>query len=196
MLSHKLLLSLYFQILRIRRIEEAIAECYKEQEMRCPVHLSIGQEAIAAGVCALLKKTDIVFSNHRSHGHYLAKGGSLPAMIAEIYGKETGCSKGRGGSQHLIDMSAGFWGSTPIVASTVPLSVGSAFYSKLKEDKKVTVVFFGDAAMEEGVLHESLNFASLHKLPIFFVCENNLYSISTHISARQPDRKIALCALV
>lgn len=176
-------------MLRIRRVEEKIAELYTEQEMRCPVHLCIGQEAVAAGVCENLGLRDYVLSNHRSHGHYLAKGGDLKRMLAEIYGKSTGCSKGRGGSMHLVDLSVGFLGSTPIVASTLPIAVGAAFGSVLRGEDRVTIVFFGDAAIEEGVFHESLNFASLKKLPVVFVCENNLYSVLSPLSVRQPSHR-------
>ena len=177
-------------MLRIRLIEEKIAEFYPEQEMRCPVHLCIGQEAIAAGVCVNLKKEDLGLSNHRAHGHYLAKGGDLKRMLAEIYGKETGCSKGRGGSMHLIDLSVNFLGSTPIVGSTIPIATGVAFAEQLNERKNTVVVFIGDAALEEGVFHESLNFAALKKLPIIYVCENNLYSVYTHLKDRQPERPL------
>jgi pyruvate dehydrogenase E1 component alpha subunit len=175
---------------RIRLVEEALANRYSEQEMRCPIHLCIGQEAIAVGVCESLKTTDRVFSNHRAHGHYLAKGGNLPAMVAEIYGRSTGCCGGRGGSMHLIDLSVGFMGSTPIVGGTIPLAVGSAWASVLQQRSEVTVLFFGDGAFEEGVIHESLNFAKLHQLPIVFVCENNQFSVYTRINERQPDRPI------
>lgn len=190
MLTKKILRELYYQLLRIRIVEETIASEYAKQEMRCPTHLCIGHEAIPVGVCAHLKKTDFVLSNHRSHGHYLAKGGDLKGLIAELYGKETGVSRGRGGSQHLIDLSAGFLASTPIVGGTIPVGVGSAFVSKMKKEKSIAVIFFGDAAIEEGVFYESLNFALLKKLSVLFVCENNLYSIFTHISERQPDRPI------
>lgn len=182
--------ALYRSMLRIRRVEEALADRYAEQEMRCPMHLCIGQEAIATGVCAALEATDLVFSNHRAHGHYLAKGGSLPEMVAELYGRATGCCGGRGGSMHLIDLKAGFMGATPIVGGTVPLAVGSAWASALKNSGQVTVVFFGDGCFEEGVVHESLNFAALHKLPILFVCENNDFSVYTRRNERQPDRSI------
>lgn len=174
----------------IRSVEERIATEYRNQEMRCPTHLSIGQEAIAAGVCFHLMRRDIVFSNHRSHAHYLAKGGSLPAMIAEIYGKTTGCSRGYGGSQHLIDLSVNFWGSAPIVASTIPVAVGAALSVAMKKERRIVVSFFGEAAVEEGVFWESANFAVLKKLPILFVCENNLYSTNTPIRERQPNRPI------
>lgn len=182
----KLKKKLYYDMLRVRLIEEAIGEHYREQEMRCPVHLAIGQEAIAVGVCANLRATDYVMSTHRSHIHYLAKGGDLQTMLAEIYGKSTGCSKGKGGSQHLIDIEAGFLGATPIVGSIIPVAVGVAFGVSMKYEERVVVVFFGDAAIEEGVFSESLNFAALKKLRIIFVCENNLYSVYTHIRERQP----------
>lgn len=177
-------------MLRIRRVEEALADRYAEQEMRCPMHLCIGQEAIAVGVCAALSENDVMFSNHRAHGHYLAKGGNLNAMIAELYGRSTGCCGGRGGSMHLIDLAVGFMGATPIVGGTVPLAVGSAWASSLKNEKRVSVVFFGDGCFEEGVVHESLNFAALHKLPIIFVCENNGFSVYTRLNERQPNRPI------
>src|SRR3989338_9607744 len=189
-MSSKILLSLYRKLLLIRQTEEKIAEKYQEREMRCPVHLSIGQEAVAVGVCDNLKKEDIVYSNHRCHAHYLAKGGNLNRMIAEIYGKETGCAKGRGGSMHLIDLAAGFGGATPIVGNSVPIAVGAAFSNKLKGDKNIAVVFLGDGSTEEGVFHESLNFAILKKLPVLFVCENNLFSVYTNLSERQPKRQI------
>lgn len=168
-------------------IEEKIAELYPEQQMRCPVHLSIGQEAVAVGVCANLSREDYVLSNHRSHGHYLAKGGNLKAMMAELYGKATGCSNGKGGSMHLVDLSVGFLGATPIVGSTIPIAVGVAFGSMMRDEKRVTVAFFGDAATEEGVFHESVNFAVLKKLPVVFVCENNFYSVYSPLSVRQPE---------
>ncbi|MBK6908547.1 MAG: thiamine pyrophosphate-dependent dehydrogenase E1 component subunit alpha [Rhodocyclaceae bacterium] len=178
------------KMLRIRRIEEAIADRYAEQEMRCPMHLCIGQEAIAAGVCEVLSDDDVMFSNHRAHGHYLAKGGSLNAMIAELYGRATGCCGGRGGSMHLIDLNVGFLGATPIVGGTVPLAVGAAWAASLKKEKRVSVIFLGDGCFEEGVVHESLNFAALHKLPVVFVCENNRFSVYTRLNERQPDRPI------
>jgi pyruvate dehydrogenase E1 component alpha subunit len=181
---------LYKELIRIRKIEETIAEKYLEWKMRCPIHLSIGQEAIPVGVSMHLTKKDHVYSNHRSHGHYFAKGGSLKKMIAELYGKDTGCCGGRGGSMHLIDLEVGFMGSTPIVGGTVPLAVGDAWSAKIKGEDRVTVIYFGDGCFEEGVLHECMNFASLHKLSIIFICENNNYSVYTELKDRQPDRKI------
>ncbi len=191
MLEPSLLIDLYRSMLRIRRVEETLADHYAQQEIRCPMHLCIGQEAIAAGVCLALNSHDVVFSNHRAHGHYLAKGGDLKRMIAELYGKSEGCCGGLGGSMHLIDKAVGFLGSTPIVGGTVPLAVGAAWSFQLLEKRQVAIAFFGDGCFEEGVVHESLNFASLHKLPVIFVCENNQYSVYTHIKDRQPDRKIS-----
>ncbi len=180
------LLGFYRNMLRIRMVEEKIAELYPQQKMRCPVHLCIGQEAVAVGVCANLGAEDYVMSGHRSHGHYLAKGGDLNAMLAELHGKAGGCSKGIGGSMHLMDLSAGFLGSVPIVGATIPIAVGAAWGTVLRGESRVTVVFFGEAATEEGVFHESANFAALKQLPVVFVCENNFYSVYSPLSVRQP----------
>ncbi len=188
------LVSLFRSMWRIRLIEETLAKRYAEQEMRCPMHLCIGQEAIASGVCAALNPDDVVFSNHRAHGHYLAKGGDLKAMVAELYGRSTGCCGGRGGSMHLIDQRAGFLGATPIVGGTVPVAVGAAWAARLKGEKKVGVAFFGDGCFEEGVIHESMNFAALYKLPVLFVCENNNFSVYTPLRERQPARPIHVVA--
>lgn len=189
MLDNDLSLKIFYTMLRIRMVEEIISELYAEQEMRCPVHLCTGQEAIPAGVCANLGKEDYVFGNHRSHGHYLARGGSLKAMLAEIYGKASGCSGGKGGSMHLVDLSVNMLGTTPIVGGIIPVAVGSAFASSLKKDNGVTVVFLGRAATEEGVFFESLNFAALKKLPVLFVSEDNLFSVYSPLHVRQPDNR-------
>lgn len=181
--SEKLLESLYHTMVKIRYTEESLIEPILDGTVRCPVHLYSGQEAVAAGMCANLSREDYIFGNHRSHGHYLAKGGNLKKMIAEIYCKETGCAKGRGGSMHLISPENGVMGIVPIVAGTISLAVGSAMASQVRKDKRVTVSFFGDGATGEGVLYESLNFAALYKLPIIFVCENNFYS--THMAVRK-----------
>ncbi|TAN44513.1 MAG: thiamine pyrophosphate-dependent dehydrogenase E1 component subunit alpha [Nitrospirae bacterium] len=186
-MSSEILKKILFTMVRIRLVQEKIAEKYPEQKMRCPVHLCIGQEAIGAGVCTAMDKDDYLFSNHRSHCHYLAKGGDLNAMIAEIYGKATGCAKGKGGSMHLVDVSANILGAVPIVGGVIPVALGAAFGTSLKKENKVTVVFFGDGASEEGVFYESLNFAALKKLPIVFVCENNFYSVYSPLSVRQPS---------
>ena len=172
---------------RIRFVEETIANRYSEQKMRCPTHLSIGQEAVAAGVCLALNRDDQVFGTHRSHAHYIAKGGDIKAMIAEIYGKATGCSSGKGGSMHLVDLTVGFMGSTSIIGNTIPVGVGAAMANRLHKNDKICCVFFGDAVIEEGVFHESVNFAVLKKLPVLFVCENNLYSVYSPLSVRQPE---------
>ena len=172
-------------------VEEEIARRYSQQQMRCPVHLSIGQEAAAVGVCAGLQPTDWAFSGHRNHAHYLAKGGNLKSMIAEIYGKASGCCGGKGGSMHLSDLSAGFIASTPIVASTIPIAVGAALTAQRENLGRLVVVFLGDGAIEAGVVHESFNFASLKGLPILFICENNFYSVYSPLEVRQPSRSLA-----
>jgi TPP-dependent pyruvate/acetoin dehydrogenase alpha subunit len=177
-------------MLRIRLCEERFVEPILKGEIKCPVHLCSGEEAIAAGVCKALEKTDYVFGNHRSHGHYLAKGGSLKGMVAEVFCRETGCSRGRGGSMHLIDPAVGMLGSAPIVAGTISLALGAALASSIRGDRRVTVSFFGDGATGEGVLCESLNFAALKKLPIIFVCENNLYSTHLPIDEIRVNRQI------
>jgi pyruvate dehydrogenase E1 component alpha subunit len=175
----------------IRQVEETIASRYAEGKMRCPTHLSTGQEATAAGVCLALTPGDQVMSTHRSHAHYLAKGGELKKMLAEIYGKATGCCGGRGGSMHIIAPSAGFLGSTAIVGNSIPIAVGAALTNQMLKTGKAVCVFFGDAAVEEGVFHEAANFAVLRKLGVLFICENNLYSVYSPLSVRQPaNRKI------
>lgn len=189
MLKKETALELYYKLLRIRIVEEKIAELYLQQEMRCPVHLCTGQEAIAVGVCAHLKQEDYVMSSHRGHGHYLAKGGSLKSMMAEIYGRSTGCSKGKGGSMHLTDLNENFLGSTPIVGGIIPVAAGVAFGIAMNGMDRLAVVFFGDAATEEGVFCESLNFAALKKLPIIFVCENNFFSVYSSLNVRQPKER-------
>jgi pyruvate dehydrogenase E1 component alpha subunit len=164
---------------RIRVCEESFVDPINAGEIRCPVHLCSGQEAVAVGVCGVLSTRDFVFGTHRSHGHYLAKGGDLRRMVAEVYCRETGCARGRGGSMHLVDPAVGMLGAAPIVAGTISLSLGAALACAARRDGSVSVAFFGDGAVGEGVLFESLNFASLRRLPIVFVCENNLYS--THL---------------
>ncbi len=182
-------LDLLRQMVRIRMVEQAIAERYAEQEMRCPVHLSIGQEAPAVGICAALAKSDWVFSGHRNHAHYLAKGGNLQRMLAEIYGKETGCCRGKGGSMHLTDQAAGFIGASPIVGSMIPIAVGAALTAQLRGEDRTVVVFLGDAAVETGVFHESVNFACVRNLPVIFACEDNAYSVYSPLSVRQPSSR-------
>jgi len=182
---------LLFRMKRIRHVEDEIARCYGEEKMRCPTHLSIGQEAVAAGVGLALRRDDFAVSTHRAHAHYLGKGGDLRAMVAEIYGKATGCSRGRGGSMHLIDLAVGFEGSTAIVASSIPVGVGLALSAQLHGTDQLCCIFLGDGAVEEGVFYESVNFAAVRRLPVLFLCENNLYSVYSPLSVRQPaGRKI------
>jgi pyruvate dehydrogenase E1 component alpha subunit len=185
-------LRLYGSMLRIRMVEEEIATRYpaEEQKMRCPVHLSVGQEAIAAGTSVCLRPDDQVVSNHRCHAHYLAKGGDLKAMLAELYGKAAGCCGVRGGSMHLFDTAAGVLLSLPVVGSSIPIGVGAALAFKQQGRDAVCVIYLGDAALEEGVYHESANFAALQDLPAIFMCENNLYSVYTHLRDRQPPRPL------
>lgn len=180
----------FASMLRIRRVEEEIARRYPEQQMRTPVHLCVGQEAVPVGVSHCLRRSDKVLSGHRSHGQYLAKGGDLGRMIAEIYGRASGCSGGKGGSQHLVDLECGFLGSAPILASTLSIGVGVAWALDFVGSGDVCVVYFGDAATEEGVFHEAMSFASLHALPVVFVCENNLYSTQAGMEVRQPMRPL------
>lgn len=176
-------------IILIRVVEELIVKYYHQQEMRCPVHLGIGQEAVAAGVCSSLDQEDKVLSGHRNHGHYLAKGGNIKSMLAEIYGKKSGCCKGVGGSMHMTDQSVGFIAATPIVGSTIPIACGVAYNQKINKEKAVTTVFFGDGATETGVFFESLNLAALKKLPIVFVCEDNDFSVYSPKNVRIPETR-------
>lgn len=182
---------LYYTMLRIRLFEDRTAVLYPEQLVKCPVHLCIGQEATAAGVCAHLNKEDYIFSTHRSHGHCIAKGMDLKPMAAELYGKSTGCAMGRGGSMHLVDLEHGIPGTTAIVGGCIPLAVGAALGATKLKNGRISVAFFGDGASEEGSFHESLNYASLKKLPVIFVCENNFYATNSPQKARQPEVAIA-----
>lgn len=181
--------SIVEKMLICRRFDEEIVARYPKQFMRSPTHLSIGQEAVAVGVCHHLRKEDSVFSTHRNHAHYIAKGGDINKFALELHGKIGGCNGGRGGSMHALDKSVNFF-SCPIVASAIPLAVGAAFANKIDGNGNITICFFGDAAVEEGVFHESMNFASLMRLPIIFVCEDNSYSVDTPIKKRQPNRNI------
>jgi len=180
---------LYKTLYRVRRVEEEIARIYPSDKLKSPVHLSIGQEAVAVAMCAPLGRSDIVFCTYRGHAAYLAKGGNLRAMLAEMYGKVTGCTRGKGGSMHLIDPESGVMGASAVVGTTIANAVGYAYAAKLQRKNTVVVSFFGDGATEEGVFAESLNFAVLKKLPMIFVCENNGYAIHTHQTRRQgrPD---------
>jgi len=177
--------SIFFSALRIRLVELRIIQLYPSDRIQSPVHLSIGQEAVAAGACAALRPNDLVFGSYRSHAFYLAKGGNLRQMFAELYGKATGCCGGKAGSMHLAAPEVGFMGASAIVASTIPHAVGAALAARRRDTDQITVAVFGDGATEEGVYHESLNFAALHHLPVLFLCENNGLAVHSRIDARQ-----------
>ena len=170
----------------IREVEKKLAEMKKEGKIGGPVHLSVGQEAVAVGLSHFLKSTDHIFGAHRSHAHLLALNPDCRKLFAEVLGRATGFSRGMGGSMHLWDKQSGFSGSVPIVAGTVPLAVGAGLASKFKKNNSISVSYLGDGAMEEGVVHESLNLASYFKIPVIFVVENNLFASHMHISQRQP----------
>jgi len=184
-LPREVLIGLYYDMLRIHRVQLRIEALYHMDEMKTPIHLCIGQEAIAVGVCAHLQKDDYISSSHRSHGHYLAKGGDLKALIAELYCRETGCSKGRGGSMHLVDTSAGHMGSSSIVGGGIPIGTGLSLAIWMKKQNRVSVVFFSDGAADEGVLYESINFAILKKLPVIYIYENNQFSVCSPVTTRR-----------
>ncbi len=177
-------------MVRIRKAEEKIGDMVAEGRVKCPCHLAIGQEAIPVGISRYLRSSDRVFGTHRSHGHFLALGAPVETLFAEVLGKATGCSKGMGGSMHLFDQGRGFVGSVPIVSATISLSVGAAlaatFDRPTRDNLDLGLCYFGDGATEEGAFHESLNFAANFKLPVLFVCENNLFSSHLHIRERQP----------
>ena len=194
-LSRDQLTKFYRQMLIIRICEEAFIDPIRNKEILCPVHLSCGEEAVAVGICSALKEKDYIFGNHRSHGQYLAKGGDLKEMVAEVFCKESGCSRGRGGSMHLISPGCGVLGTAPIVAGTISLALGAALASWTRGSGEVSVSFFGDGATGEGVLCEALNFAALKKLPVVFVCLNNLYSTHLKIDEIRVSRKIFQMAL-
>ena len=197
MVDLKRLLDAYRRMYLIRRAEEWVVEQYAEQNavfaakkvpehcIKCPTHLSIGQEAVPVGVCSVLTTQDVMYSTHRCHAHYLAKGGDLTRMMAELLGRSTGCAKGKGGSMHLVDPTVGMYGSSAIVGGSIPLAVGAALAFRMRKEPHVAVVFFGDGATEEGIFYESLHFAALRRLPVIFVCENNLYATLSHIEARR-----------
>lgn len=184
--SHDQLIAWLRKLVAIRCTEEKIGEQFGDGVIKCPCHLVIGQEAPAVGVAEEVRPGDRVFGAHRSHAHFLALGGSLYGLLAEVLGKETGCSKGMGGSMHLLDRDHQFFGSVPIVGATIPIATGAALASRMDNDGSVAVSFLGDGATEEGVFHESLNLASVMKLPVIYVVENNLFSSHLHISLRQP----------
>lgn len=186
----KFLVRLFREMLRIRLIEEEIERRYHEDQMKTPIHLVIGQEATSVGCCAALRREDLLYSSHRTHGNYLAKGGDLKAMLSEMHCRINGCAGSRGGSMHLIDKSVGMAGTSAIVGGAIPIATGAALAAQIQRVDRVSVVFFGDAGTEEGVTSESLNFAALKKLPAIFFCENNFYSVQSPLATRQPPREI------
>ncbi len=192
--SSSQLLEFYRMMQRIRQFEEAVARLDEAGQIRTPCHYCIGQEAPPTGVCAALERDDAIFGAHRSHGHYLAKGGDLPTLMAEIFCRASGCSSGRGGSMHINAPECGVLGTVPIVAATIPVAVGAGLAAKLNSDGRVAVAFFGDGATEEGHFHESLNLAGVQNLPVIFVCENNLYSSHMGISERRREDNIPASA--
>lgn len=180
----------YRSLYRIRRVEEEIARVYPSDKVMSPVHLSIGQEAISVGVCEALQPGDIAFGSYRSHALYLAKGGDLKGMIAELYGKAAGCGKGKAGSMHLVDINAGVMGASAVVATHISQAVGYAWALRQQGSRAVVACFFGDGAAEAGAFHESLNYAALKRVPVLFVCENNSYAIHSHQKHRQSQGNI------
>jgi pyruvate dehydrogenase E1 component alpha subunit len=181
---------IYRSLRQIRRAEEEIARVYPSDKIKSPVHLSIGQESVAVGVCDVLRPDDVVSPTYRGHAAYLAKGAPMRGLFAELYGKATGVAGGKGGSMHLIDMTHNVTGASAVVGTTIPIAVGFALTFKRMHNDRVAVAFFGDGATEEGVFAECLNFASLHKLPILFVCENNFYAIHTPITRRWATQRL------
>lgn len=182
---------LVYQTLLIRRIEEKVIELYPSDKIQSPVHLSIGQEPVAVGLCEPMTKDDILFTTYRGHAYYVAKGGKIPELMAELYGRKGGISGGKAGSMHLCAPEVGMMGSSAVVASTIPHGVGAALAAKLRGTKQAVVTVFGDGATEEGVYHESLNFAALHNVPVLFVCENNSLAVHTSLAERHAFDMVA-----
>jgi len=176
--------ALFREALRTRLVEEKIIELYPTDKIQSPVHLSIGQEAVAVGVCESLTPQDLLFSTYRGHAYYLAKGGDLKAMMAELYGRIDGFAKGKAGSMHLAAPEAGMMGSSAVVGSTIPHAVGAALAARFRRTDQIIVATFGDGATEQGSYHESLNFCALHKLPVLFICENNGLAVHASLAER------------
>ena len=191
MYSKELLLDIYYVMNQIREFEEAAFRLFQENKLRGSMHLYTGQEAIAASVITLLDENDYITSTHRGHGHCIAKSRDLGRAFAELMGKETGFCRGRGGSMHICDLEKGDLGANAIVGGGIPIAVGGALAQKLRGDKYITVAFFGDGASNQGTFHESLNLASVWKLPIVFICENNGFGISVPVSQSTSVRDIA-----
>lgn len=184
-INHNGLRWLLLTMMRIREFEERIADLVTQKKIITPCHLYTGQEAVATGVCYALRKDDYLFGTHRSHGHYIAKGGDLKSAMAEIFGRVTGCARGRGGSMHLAAPEVGIPGTSSIVGGSMAIAVGTALAESVRGSGRVTAVFHGDGVLEEGVWHESANFAALMSLPVIFICENNLYCTHLPLNKRR-----------
>jgi TPP-dependent pyruvate/acetoin dehydrogenase alpha subunit len=183
--------SLYRKMVLLRKFDERVGDLFRRAKLPGFVHLYIGEEAIATGVCAVLRTDDYITSTHRGHGHFLAKGGDIRACMAELYGKAVGCCKGKGGSLHVADVSAGMLGANGIVAASLPIAVGAAYgAAKMRKTDQVVAAFFGDGATNEGAFHEAMNMASAWKLPVVFVCENNYYGVGTRLAAISPSESL------
>ena len=189
-LDHETAASLYRAMVKIRRAEEKVAEIYPSDKIQSPVHLCIGQEAVSAGVCLALGSSDRIYGTYRGHGLYVARGGEMTKLFAELYAKDTGCARGKGGSMHVVAREVGLMGCSAIVASTIPIATGDALASQLQGRKRVVVSFFGDGAVDEGVFFESMNFAALKKLPVIFVCENNNYAVHSKVADRHAKTEL------
>jgi len=189
-LEKEKLIELFQFMAKIRIAEEKIAEIYPSDKIQSPIHLSMGQEAVSAGVCRALERTDHLYGTYRSHGLYIARGGDLKKFFAELYGRNTGCNRGKGGSMHVVAPEVGLMGASAIVASTIPIATGDALASAMQGRERVVVAFFGDGAVDEGVFFESINFAVLKKLPILYVCENNHYAIHSKVSDRHKQTEL------
>ena len=183
-LNATICLDLYEVMLRIRLTEEKVSEIYPSDKIQSPIHLSTGQEAVATGVCRALLPEDHVYGTYRGHGLYVAKGGDLKRLFAELYGKDTGCARGKGGSMHLLAVKEGLMGCSAVVATTIPLAAGDALASQMQGRSRVAVAFFGDGAVDTGIFFESVNFALLKNLPLLFVLENNGYAVHSRVSDR------------
>lgn len=190
-LSNEKMLEFYRTMTTIRMFEERIVDLYARGEVPGLAHLYIGEEAVATGVCAALERNDYITSTHRGHGHVIAKGAELGPMMAELFGKQTGYCKGKGGSMHIADIDIGILGANGIAGGGLPIAVGAAWSSKWRQSKQVAVCFFGDGSSNNGTFHESLNLASVHNLPVVFVCENNEFGISVCQAKHQAIRDVA-----
>ncbi len=183
--------ALYKTMLAVRRVEEKVCEIYPTDKIQSPIHLSIGQEAVATGVCKAMEAQDRMYGTYRGHGLYIARGGDLKRLFAELYGKDAGCARGKGGSMHLIAPSLGLMGCSAIVASTIPIATGHALAMRMQGVKGAAIAFFGDGAVDEGVFFESINFAVLKNLPIVYVCENNNYAVHSRVSDRHKQTDLS-----